>query len=347
MTPFFSVILPSYNVEKYLDRCVKSFLAQSFTDYEIIIVDDGSTDRTGEIADFYVGKYDFIKCIHKANGGLSSARNAGIAEAKGQFIHMCDADDWVTPTFLEVIATKAIGDIGRASQVPDIVKFNYYRHVDGKTTLCKNILQEGSYDSVEDIDSLMKQALKSVNSYVLSAWSHIYRRDFLIENNLTFVSERKVGSEDFLFNLEALCFAKKVYAVNDACYYYDLRFGSLTQKYRESLPKQYVSLYRSFMIFIENSHIRNKHIDEFQNMFLWQLIFGTCFPNEYRKTENHSVADGRVRVKEICGMNEVQTIARKQLKTAKKPKRILYLLAFIFKQEWIFFRIFVGKKKNS
>ena len=94
MTPFFSVILPSYNVEKYLDRCVKSFLAQSFTDYEIIIVDDGSTDRTGEIADFYVGKYDFIKCIHKANGGLSSARNAGIAEAKGQFIHMCDADDW-------------------------------------------------------------------------------------------------------------------------------------------------------------------------------------------------------------------------------------------------------------
>ena len=62
----------------------------------------------------------------------------------------------------------------------------------------------------------MKEALKSVNSYVLSAWSHIYRRDFLIENNLTFVSERKVGSEDFLFNLEALCFAKKVYAVNDA-----------------------------------------------------------------------------------------------------------------------------------
>ena len=116
----------------YLDRCVKSFLAQSFTDYEIIIVDDGSTDRTGEIADSYVGKYDFIKCIHKDNGGLSSARNAGIAEAKGQFIHMCDADDWVTPTFLEIIATKAIGDIGIASQVPDIVKFNYYRHVDGK-----------------------------------------------------------------------------------------------------------------------------------------------------------------------------------------------------------------------
>ena len=76
---------------------------------------------------------------------------------------------------------------------------------------------------------------------------------FLIENNLTFVSERKVGSEDFLFNLEALCFAKKVYAVNDACYYYDLRFGSLTQKYRELLPKQYVNLYRSYMKFIENS----------------------------------------------------------------------------------------------
>ena len=82
-------------------------------------------------------------------------------------------------------------------------------------------------------------------------------------------------------------------------------------------------------------------------MFLWQLMFGTCFPNEYRKTENHSVADGRVRVKEICGINEVHTIARNQLKTAKKPIKILYLLAFVFKQEWIFFWIFVGKKKNS
>lgn len=82
MTPFFSVILPSYNVEKYLDRCVKSFLAQSFTDYEIIIVDDGSTDRTGEIADFYVGKYDFIKCIHKANGGLSSGKKRRNSRSK-------------------------------------------------------------------------------------------------------------------------------------------------------------------------------------------------------------------------------------------------------------------------
>ena len=347
MEPYFSVILSSYNVEKYLERCVESFLAQSFMDYEMIIVDDGSTDQTGKIADRYADKYSFIKCVHKENGGLSSARNAGLAVSKGRFIHMCDADDWVDVTFLERIVNE-INKCGRkydSKELPDVIKFNYYRHIEGRISLCRNFLQVGMYDSLEMIDSLMTKALTAVDSYVLSAWSHIYRRDFLLENNLEFVSERRVGSEDFLFNLEALSFAQSVYVIEGAYYYYDLRLGSLTQKYRDSLPAQYVNLYRDFMAFLENHKISNKHKGEFENMFLWHLIFGTCFTNEYRAAGLHTISTGRRRVMEICGMAEVQKVAKKQLKTAKKPLKILYLLAFVFKQEWIFYWIFVQKKK--
>ena len=93
MTPFFSIILPSYNVEKYLDRCVKSFLAQSFTDYEIIIVDDGSVDDSGRLSDEWEKRDHRIKVIHQENKGLSAARNVAMRICTGEYLIFVDGDD--------------------------------------------------------------------------------------------------------------------------------------------------------------------------------------------------------------------------------------------------------------
>lgn len=127
--PYFSVILPIYNVEKYLERCVESVLSQNFTDYEMILVDDGSSDFSPKICDEYEEKYNFIKVIHKKNGGLSSARNAGFEQATGKYILWFDSDDWVEKNTLSLIynATKE-------SEV-DIIKFNYIRHIDDNEIL--------------------------------------------------------------------------------------------------------------------------------------------------------------------------------------------------------------------
>ena len=95
MATLFSIIISAYNVDQYLERCLNSFINQTFSDYEIVIVDDGSTDITALISEKYAALYDNISCIHKENGGLSSARNRGIEAAKGEYIHLCDADDWV------------------------------------------------------------------------------------------------------------------------------------------------------------------------------------------------------------------------------------------------------------
>ena len=94
MNPEISIIVPVYNVEKYLKRCIDSILNQSFTDFELILVDDGSTDNSGEIIDEYAIKDERIKVIHKENGGLSSARNVGIEYSKGNYIAFVDSDDW-------------------------------------------------------------------------------------------------------------------------------------------------------------------------------------------------------------------------------------------------------------
>ena len=99
--PKISVIVPIYKVEQYLSRCLDSILAQTFRDFELILVDDGSPDNCGAICDAYAEKYDFITVIHKENGGLSDARNHGIDIAKGAYLSFIDSDDWVTPDFLE------------------------------------------------------------------------------------------------------------------------------------------------------------------------------------------------------------------------------------------------------
>ena len=95
MNPEISIIVPVYNVEKYLKRCIDSILNQSFTDFELILVDDGSTDNSGEIIDEYAIKDERIKVIHKENGGLSSARNVGIEYSKGNYIAFVDSDDYI------------------------------------------------------------------------------------------------------------------------------------------------------------------------------------------------------------------------------------------------------------
>lgn len=101
--PKISVIVPVYKVEQYLSRCVDSLLSQTFRDFELILVDDGSPDNCGAICDDYAQKYDFITVIHKKNGGLSDARNYGIDIARGEYLSFVDADDWVAPEFLETL----------------------------------------------------------------------------------------------------------------------------------------------------------------------------------------------------------------------------------------------------
>ena len=142
----FSVIVPIYNIEKYIRKCVDSVLCQSFTDYELILVDDGSPDRCPEICDEYENKEERVRVIHKENGGLVSARQAGIKIAKGEYVLNLDADDALSPDALKY-ANKIIADTNA-----DIVSFSYECVKNGKVAnYITEPLDEGVYNK-EDIE---------------------------------------------------------------------------------------------------------------------------------------------------------------------------------------------------
>lgn len=290
MHPYFSIILPIYNVATFLDRCIQSILKQDMKDYEIILVDDGSTDESPMICDRYTQKYDFIRTIHKENGGLSSARNVGLDHALGQYIWWVDSDDWIESDSLRIIYNAC-----RSSR-PDIVKFNYYRLLEEKISVCSN-LEPGLYSEKAVREVILDKALCSAGKFTLSAWSHVYRREFLEDQKLRFVSERTIGSEDYLFNLCAFLQARSMVMLPQLLYVYVQRSQSLSQSYQRKLPERYNVLYGNLKEYYRAAGYFEKYEKKICYFYIWHLLRGTCLLNEYVGASELSMRQRRLRVR--------------------------------------------------
>lgn len=331
MTPFFSVILPIYNVKPWLQRCVTSVLTQDFKDFELILVDDGSTDGSGELCDRIAAEHAGIRVVHKINGGLSSARNAGLEVAQGEYIWWVDSDDWIEEGALATIHDELVRN------TPQILKFNYIRVDDTHTPVVSCACGSGDLNPGE----LLKMALIKTSHYVLSAWSHVYSRSFLLENGLRFVSEREIGSEDYLFNLQALLLAQRISVLDKPLYYYELRQGSLSQVYRADLPRRFEILYSKLMEFL--SRIDNRALWEpwVNTFYVWHLLRGVCFSNEYTFAARHSVAQGRENVKKILAMPTFRKAAGNMELSHFTWKQKLLLTAMRLGLEPVIYRLYV------
>lgn len=300
MIPFFSVILPIYNVAPYLERCIQSILDQKFSDYEMILVDDGSLDNSGRICDEYANKYDHIHVIHKVNGGLSSARNAGAEIARGEYIWWIDSDDWIEQNALEILFQATV------EQRPDVVKFNYYR-VDAQKSEQRSNTRPDLYTGKNEIEELVKLAAYTPSKFALSAWTHIYSRSFLEANALSFVSERIIGSEDYLFNFQVLLLANSILAIPDILYSYELREGSLSQMhYKENLPQKYTDMYHRMKEFCRVKGILEEYEGRICRFYVWHLLHGTCISNEYHINSQHSMKEARRNIRLFLKREDAQ-----------------------------------------
>ena len=204
---FFSVIVPVYKVEEYLPACVDSVLKQTFGDFELILVDDGSPDRCGDICEEYAGRDSRIRVIHKPNGGLASARRAGIRVAGGEYVLNLDSDDAIEPDTLEC-AYQAIRDTSC-----EIVSFAYRWVRDGRTVnITNDDLEEGFYDKA-GIETriypmlLMDKNMKHVSYYLAGK---AIRRELLTPHQLG-VSEAISLGEDLCCVVPCYLHAKSVY----------------------------------------------------------------------------------------------------------------------------------------
>ncbi len=335
MQPYFSVIIPVYNVASYLERCIQSVLAQSFSDYEIILVDDGSTDESPRICDQYAVQ-EKISVIHKENGGLSSARNAGFASASGRYIWYVDSDDWIGEDALEKLYQASCCD------TPDIVKFSYNR-IEEELQSVITAVEPGMYKASEEIEHLLDKAFYSAGSFLLSAWSHIYRKAFLDETGVSFVSERIIGSEDYLYNLEVFARAASVRVLAEPLYYYELRIGSLTQKYKSDLPLRYTRLYSMLMEAYRRIGLLEMYRGRIQYFYIWHLLRGTCIPNEYGVTGEHSLEEGRRNIIRFLSLPEFRSAARECGSAAFKGKNKILFWALKHKCEPLFYYLYVLK----
>ena len=186
-----SVIIPVYNVEKYLAECVNSVLAQTYTDWEIILVDDGATDSSGAICDEYAAKDPRILVIHRENGGLSAARNTGLKAARGEYVYFLDSDDYIEPHSLEQLA-----DTARRERA-DVVFFDGYVFFDEceDDDSVSRYIRKDTYPR-QNGRKILLQLLEN-GEYRTAVPLMIFRKDYLLENNLWFLEG--VIHEDELF----------------------------------------------------------------------------------------------------------------------------------------------------
>lgn len=203
--PFISIILPCYNSEKTLNRCIDSILSQTFQDFELILVDDGSTDSTGDTCDQFAKNNNRIVAIHKINGGVSSARNEGLKIAKGDYVTFCDSDDLVKPDWLKSFA-KMADDIDFAAQGMETIS------QDG-TSYLQTIKTHGRISNKELTSELMMACILGYT------FIKLFRRSIIEDNNLRF-DENLRFKEDDTFVFQYLKYAKKCSSTSDANYIY-------------------------------------------------------------------------------------------------------------------------------
>lgn len=208
--PKISVIIPVYNVEEYLPKCLDSLINQTLKDIEIIVVNDGSPDNSEKIIKEYSKKDKRIVYIEKENGGQGSARNLGLKKARGEYVSFVDSDDYVELTMMEKMYYEA------KNNKLDVVICGYKNINNGKT--------ENYYVSKQIIqDTLDNKNSKIFNT--VSPWCKIYNREFLLKTNITFIEE-KVWYEDLPYSIKVLSQTSKIGFVNEPLYDYLIRENS-------------------------------------------------------------------------------------------------------------------------
>lgn len=234
--PKISIIVPIYNVERYLDRCMNSLINQTLKDIEIIMVDDESPDRCPQMCDEYAIKDSRIKVIHKKNEGLGMACNSGIIIATGEYIAFCDSDDWVDIEMYETMYNEA--KINNADAV-----YSSFKYVDLEGNKLPNRSADYNYKICKSADELKKVMKDMISSAPHTRTEHIlqssakvvlYKNDIIRNNNLRFVSEREIPSEDLIFNLNYITLCKKVVLLPKRFYNYRTNPSSISHSIKKN-----------------------------------------------------------------------------------------------------------------
>lgn len=337
--PIVSIIVPVYNVEKYLKRCVDSILAQTMKNIEIILVDDGSPDKCPKICDEYAVKDARVQVVHKENGGLGFARNSGLDIARGEYIAFVDSDDYVTDNMCEKLYEAA------KKHDADIVYGGVWKK-DNSSDLCQSISDikgEMVWSGKEQITSFLLNLVGTECTYKkdtimeVSVWKALFKKTIFDEKNIRFVSERQFISEDLIFDIDFIPNTNCIVAIPDCIYYYCYNPDSLSKVFRKDRFVKGKELYKEIekkLAILYSEDLYRKHIDRMliarSRAIAHQIAH--CYKNLGRKNAKELLA-------QICNDNDLQEILSRY-PIGKMPKKYA-LVAYLMKKRSITMLLFV------
>lgn len=292
--PDVSVIVPIYKSENTLHRCIDSLIIQTYSDFELILVDDGSPDNSGTICDECSVKDNRIKVIHKNNGGVSSARNAGIDIALGKYICFVDSDDYVEPEYLQEM-------VSGIEQGYDLVFCGYNNISDN---VCRNstLFSKTEYLETEKRDL----SLLCYRTYVSQPWNKIFKKSIIVDNNIRMPEDFSLG-EDMIFVFKYLdCIIDKQFlTINKPLYNYCVDDeNSLVNKYREDLFDTNARLNDILFAYVQKWDLQNNQIEYFINSCFYRME--NVLFNTFRKENKISIAKKLKYNREVLKSEEFQ-----------------------------------------
>lgn len=314
--PKVSIIIPVYNVEKYINRCLDSLTCQTLKDIEIILVDDSSKDNSGKLCDIAAEKDSRIRVIHKENGGAGFARNAGLAEASGKYIGFVDPDDYVDAKMFEKLYSTA------EEYGADLVMSSFIS-VDGNIFGKEGEISHQIFFDSDTVFSTQKELHelrlgiagskpddKEDSKYGMSVWKNLFRRDVIEENGISFMSEREIFSEDALFMIDYIKHTKKAVGIKEAYYYYCRNEFSISKSYKKDRPE------KCFIFFGEvEKRLKSDIPEEEYKLYLGRFVQAMCrvlCSQEimYANKEGLKYKDLKKRLKRICTHEKTKFILK-------------------------------------
>lgn len=327
--PAISVLVPVYNVEKTLDRCMQSIFRQTFQDFEVILVDDGSTDNSGTLCDEYEKQYENVRVIHKENEGLGPTRNRGIREALGEFIYHCDSDDWLKEDLLE----KAYHSITDANADVCIFGYDIFTEQNDKIIPYDSIrIGNGNYTTKETVRELFTR--QYFNAFVvMSACNRIYRRSFLLDNDIFFPPLRRC--QDMAYSLLLFDKLEKLVTIEESFYCYIIEPSVYKGRSYEEMLETYMTVYHLTSQCFARWSLLDKAIER-------RLVNQTCeyIANYSAHAFSVKYRDNRKALVKLLLKNEEILAMFKRYHNSKKSKfMLLFTLALRLHASWALFAV--------
>lgn len=306
VVPLVSVIVPVYNAARTLEKCVDSLTSQIFDDVEILLINNGSTDKSLDVCKEIAEKDSRIKVIDISEKGVSAARNKGIEFATGEFVTFVDADDWIDPDVCKLFA-----DLN-AKHNYDLFCYSAQYHKKGKITtthLFGKDIELLSQNQKEELQIKVFAPQDPIFSYKMntrfagSACGKFYKREILLKNNLYFATETII-SEDLLFNTLSLDFFHKIGYTKQCFYHYEQSKGSAQNRYRPNSDKYFIFVVKKIQEWLQNTGKDQRFVDAANCLFV-HYLFGILKEDLCHKDNRLSYAERKKAFKQVLSKGEL------------------------------------------